>query len=303
MDIQYIERKTGELKEEKIYGRWALSLLYGNSYCSRLFSLAFLPLLARIPWVSKAYGFFQKKPKSARKIAPFIAAYGVDSSEFSDTHFASFNDFFIRKLKPEKRPIASDPLIATLPADARYLVFPDLSQVDGFYVKGQRFDLQSFLQDRVLARRFSHGSMMIARLCPTDYHRFHFPCDGTAGEAQLVDGPLFSVNPLALRKRLSILSENKRMITEIDTEKFGTILYVEVGATCVGTIHQTYCSGEVVRKGDEKGFFSFGGSCLVLLFEPGRISFDEDLVRHSKAGVETKACFGGSMGKVFRKAP
>lgn len=299
MDIQYVERKTGELKEEKIYGRWALSLLYGNSYCSRLFSLAFLPFLARIPWVSKAYGFFQRRAKSARKVAPFIAAYGVDSSEFADTQFASFNDFFIRKLKPEKRPVVSDPCIAALPADGRYLVFPDLSQTDGFYVKGQHFDLPSFLQNSSLARRFSHGSMMIARLCPTDYHRFHFPCDGTADEAELIDGPLFSVNPLALRRRLSILAENKRMITEIATEKFGTILYVEIGATCVGTIHQTYCSKKAVRKGDEKGFFSFGGSCLVLLFEPGRISFDEDLVRYSKAGIETRACFGESMGRAF----
>jgi phosphatidylserine decarboxylase len=172
--------------------------------------------------------------------------------------------------------------------------------VDGFYVKGQRFDLEAFLQDRVLARRFSHGSMMIARLCPTDYHRFHFPCDGNPGEAQLIDGPLFSVNPLALRKRLSILAENKRMITEIDTEKFGTILYVEVGATCVGTIHQTYQAGNTVRKGEEKGFFSFGGSCLVLLFEEGRVCFDEDLVRYSKANIETRACFGESMGLAVR---
>lgn len=297
MDIQYFERKTGELKREKIYGRWALSLLYGNSYYSRLFSLVILPILARIPWVSCAYGFFQKRPKSAAKVAPFIAAYEVDASEFADTQFASFNDFFIRKLKPETRPIVANPLIATLPADGRYLVFPDLSKTDGFYVKGQHFDLSSFLQDPILARRFFNGSMMIARLCPTDYHRFHFPCEGTPGKAQLIDGPLFSVNPVALRKRLSILAENKRMITEIDTGQFGTILYVEIGATCVGTIHQTYKAEEPVRKGDEKGFFSFGGSCLVLLFEPGAIAFDDDLVRNSRAGFETKACFGESMGR------
>jgi len=296
MDIQYIDRKTGQLEKERVYGRRALALLYGNSYFSRLFSFFVLPFLARIAWVSMLYGFFQKRPKSARKIALFIETYGIDVSEFAENQFRSFNDFFIRKLKPETRPIVSDPSIATLPADGRYLVFPDLSQVEDFYVKGQRFDLGSFLQDPVLARRFSEGSMLIARLCPTDYHRFHFPCDGTADKAQLIDGSLFSVNPLALRKKFSILSENKRMITEIDTKLFGTILYVEVGATCVGTIHQTYSSNTPVKKGDEKGFFSFGGSCLVLLFEKGRIVFDEDLIRNSQRGIETKACFGQSMG-------
>lgn len=297
MDIEYIERKTGELKKEKIYGRWALSLLYGNAYYSRLFSLAILPLLARIPWVSRTYGFFQKKAKSARKIAPFIKTYGIDASEFVKTQFESFDDFFVRKLKPEKRPLVADPLVATLPADGRYLVFPDLRQVQGFYVKGQSFDLHSFLRDASVANRLEDGSMLIARLCPTDYHRFHFPCDGQASQAQLIDGPLFSVNPLALRKNLSILWENKRMITEIETDLFGTIFYVEVGATCVGTIHQTYTPNSSVKKGDEKGFFSFGGSCLVLLFEKGRMVFDEDLVRNSKRGIETRACFGESMGR------
>jgi phosphatidylserine decarboxylase len=77
-------------------------------------------------------------------------------------------------------------------------------------------------------------------------------------------GRLFSVNPVALRKCLSILWENKRAVTELDTEAFGTVLCVEVGATCVGTIHQTYTPNQKVGKGSEKGYFSFGGSCLVI---------------------------------------
>ena len=297
MDIQYVDRKTNKIEYEKIYGRWALALLYGNSYSSRVFSLFFLPFLARIPWVSRLYGFFQKQKKSALKIAPFISAYQIDTSEFLETEFDSFNDFFIRKLKPESRPIVSDSSIAALPADGRYLVFPNLSQTDGFYIKGQRFDLDAFLQNSPLAKRLAEGSMVIARLCPTDYHRFHFPSDGTPSSAHLIDGSLFSVNSLALRKKLSILAENKRMITEIETEEFGTVFYIEIGATCVGTIHQTYTPDQRVKKGDEKGYFSFGGSCIVLLFEKGKIVFDEDLIRNSKMGLETKANFGESMGK------
>lgn len=298
MGITYIDRKTGRLEKEKIYGHRVLSLIYGDSYFARLFFVFLLPLLSRIAWGSALYGFFQKTKRSASKIGPFIKTYEIDVSEFAQTQFASFNDFFIRKLKPETRPIIADPKIATLPADGRYLVFSDLSQLEKFYVKGQEFDLTTFLQDACLARRLAGGSMMMARLCPTDYHRFHFPCDGIPSSASLIEGALFSVSPLALRKRFSILSENKRMITEIATKQFGTIFYVEIGAACVGTIHQTYTPNRPVKKGDEKGYFSFGGSCLILLFERGTIVFDEDLVRNSEKGLETLAHFGSSMGRV-----
>lgn len=296
MEIEYVDRKTGKVEVEKIYGRWALSLLYGESIPARIFSFFFLPLLARIPWISAWYGLLQKRPKSAQKIKPFIAVFQVDASEFETQDFQSFNDFFIRKLRPESRPLDPDPNRAVLPADGRYFVFPDVSKASRFYVKGQEFSLASFLRDSALARRLASGSMVIARLCPTDYHRFHFPCEGIADYARPIEGALFSVNPLALRKNLGILWENKRMITEIETDRFGTVIFVEVGATCVGSIHQTFMGGCRVQKGEEKGFFSFGGSCIVLLFEKGRIEFDADLVRNSERGLETKALFGSSLG-------
>lgn len=298
--VQYIDRRSGQLETEKIYGRWALTLLYGESRISRIFSFFFLPFLARISWLSKFYGYLQKRPRSARKVKPFISAFQIDTSEFAETDFGSFNDFFIRKLKAEARPIEPDPKRAALPADGRYLVFEDLKKTDGFYVKGQKFDLGSFLQNPELSSHYEGGSMLIARLCPTDYHRFHFPVSGTPGKPLEIDGPLFSVNPIALRKKLWILSENKRVLTEIETDLFGKLLYVEVGATCVGSIHQTYAAEKKVQKGDEKGFFSFGGSCLVLLFEREKVVFDEDLVMNSRSGLETKTLFGEGFARPYK---
>jgi phosphatidylserine decarboxylase len=295
-EIQYIDRKTKKVEIEKVYGHRALSLLYGNSFASRLFSWIFLPLISRVAFFSSFYGFLQKRASSQKKIKPFISTYGIDTSEFLDSSFSSFNDFFIRKLKKEKRPIVSDPRSLCMPADGRYLVFPDLRSVDRFYVKGQSFSISSFLQNSAYGRRYSEGSMVISRLCPVDYHRFHFVSDGIASASELVKGNYQSVNPIALRQNLSILWTNKRMITEIETERFGTILYCEVGAVCVGTIHQTYTPNTMVCKGDEKGYFSFGGSCLVLLFEKGRVLFDSDLVENSLKGFETRANFGESLG-------
>ncbi len=294
MDITYIERKTGKKLKEKVYGRKLLSLLYGDGALKGFFSTFLLPLLTRISFFSSLFGYLQKQKRSAMKIEPFIAAYGIDASEFAEARFESFNDFFIRKLKSERRPIVSDPDQLALPADGRYLVFPHF---DRFFVKGQEFDLHRFLQDSGLSDRFADGAMAIARLCPTDYHRFHFPCDGISSRPRLINGFLYSVNPMALRKKIAILAENKRMVTEIETDRFGKILYIEIGATCVGSIQQTFPPGSPVRKGDEKGYFEFGGSCIVLLFEKNRIEFDPDFVANSMQGLETLANFGDSLGR------
>lgn len=293
MHIQYIDRKTGQTCTEKVYGLLFLSLLYGDGFWRELFAKVFRPFSARALFLSRFYGYLQKRPASAKKVAPFIREFGVDESEFVETSFHSFNDFFIRKLKPEARPINEDPQVVCMPADGRYLVYP---QFKDFVVKGQEFSLATFVNNSALAARYREGSMAMVRLCPSDYHRFHFPCDGIASKAQLVNGPLYSVNPMALRKRLAILSENKRMITEIETEKFGTILYIEIGATNVGSIRQTYQADGNVYKGQEKGYFEFGGSCIVLLFEKGRIVFDQDLIDNTRKGFETRANFGQSLG-------
>ncbi len=294
MEIWYLERTTGEKRLERVYGHWALSLLYGDGFWNGLFSKLFLPLLAKIPLFSILYGYLQKRKASRKKIPAFIRDFGVDTSEFVHENFQSFNDFFIRKLKPEKRPIVSDPNVLAMPADGRVLVYPTFDQ---FAVKGQEFSLSQFLQNTADGHRYVEGSMAIIRLCPSDYHRFHFPCDGTPISTRLINGALYSVNPLALRKRLSILAENKRVITEIDTERFGTILYIEIGATNVGSIRQTFTPYQKVKKGEEKGYFEFGGSCIVLFFEKGRLEFDADLIRNTQKGLETRANFGTSLGK------
>lgn len=297
MEIQYVDRKTNKVETEKVYGHRALSLFYGDTWTSRLFSFVFSPFLTKLPLFSQMYGYLQKRPSSAKKIAPFLQTYGIDTAEFQEKSFSSFNDFFIRKLKTEARPIVKDPKRAVLPADGRYLVFPCLKQTDLFYVKGKAFDLATFLQNGAYARRFSDGGMVIARLCPVDYHRFHFVADGITSPSKPVIGQYHSVNPVALRKNFSILWTNKRVVSHLDTEVFGKILCVEVGAICVGTVHQTYEPGKKVSKGDEKGYFSFGGSCLVILFEKGSITFDEDLVLNTQKGFETRANFGESLGR------
>ena len=165
MKILFRDRKTGELQEEKVYGKFFLELLYSNHFLSKFYALVFLPIITKVPLLSKLYGWKQKSRSSRIKILPFVEKFGIDSTEFEKPirEFLSFNDFFIRKLKSAARPIASDKHVAILPADGRYLVFPTISKADGFYVKGKKFDLGQLLQDGSLADQYTEGSLVIAR--------------------------------------------------------------------------------------------------------------------------------------------
>jgi phosphatidylserine decarboxylase len=298
---RYIDRKTHQEMTEKVYGKFYIDLLYGTSWFSHLLSFIFLPLFAHINLLSRLYGSIQKSHFSKKKILPFIEKFHVDTSEFLDPvdSYRSFNDFFIRKLKPESRPITPGVDIAILPADGRYLVYENIEKTDGFFVKGKKFSLEDLLRSRQLAQKYAQGSMAIARLAPVDYHRFHFPINCLPEEPQPICGPLFSVNPAALKKHVEILAENKRVITPLKTKNFGTVLFIEVGATYVGSIHQTFDPHEPHIKGDEKGYFSFGGSSLVLLFEPSRIQFDQDLIEASNRRIEVLGQMGQSLGRAL----
>jgi phosphatidylserine decarboxylase len=236
---------------------------------------------------------------SASRVHPFIARYGLDPDEFAGrpADFLSFNEFFYRKLKPSARPIDADPSSIVFPADGRHLGFDKASAIGGVFIKGQTFDLPQLLGDADLAARYADGTLILSRLCPVDYHRFHFPVAGIPGETRLIDGPLFSVSPIALRRKLAYLWTNKRTITPLRTEKFGTVLLLEIGATCVGTICQTFVPGQPVKKGAEKGYFAFGGSSTITLFEPGAVTLESDLVEFSSRQIELYAKVGTCMGR------
>ncbi len=294
--IRYFDRQRKTLETEQIYGekwlRWTYETGPGQFTAGLLLKRALF---------SHWYGWRMSRPASAARVAPFIRDYGLQAADFAQppAEFASFNDFFSRALRPEARPIAAaaDPRVAVLPADGRHLVFPDADLAAGFYVKGSKFSLTSLLADGPLAADFAGAGMVISRLCPVDYHRFHFPVGGTPGGAKLINGCLYSVSPIALRQNIRYLVQNKRRLTLIDSPEFGRVAVLEVGATCVGTIEQLYAPGVAVAKGALKGLFRFGGSCVITLFQRGRIRFDADLVAQSSGCVETFAKMGERLGE------
>lgn len=300
-EITIYDRIQKKTIKEKIVAKKALFLLYGEGILSKIFSFFLLPFIAKLKLTSKIYGFIQRLTFTKKYVKTFVKKYSISTDEFEKNinDFSSFNDFFIRKLKKEKRPFSLDQNTIIAPADGRYLAFEDISKEDGFYVKGKKFSLKEFLQNDKLASKFENASMLIARLSPVDYHRFHFPFDCIPQEAELINGNLYSVNPIALQKRPFIFSENKRMITHLHSEIFSEVLFIEVGATYVGSICQTFFANRSYKKADEKGYFSFGGSTIVVLFKNGTIKFSEDLLKYSKEKIETRCLFGQIIGSLM----
>ena len=291
--IQYFNRYTQRVEAEQIYGEGFLRWIYG-SLSGRLA----LHAVAKRGFFSRWYGWRMDRAASRAKVAPFIQNFRVDPGEFADApeSFRTFNEFFYRKLKPGARLIAGDARTAVFPADGRHLGFADVSRMEGIFVKGAVFSLGELLRDRELAERFQRGSMVLSRLCPVDYHRYHFPVGGLATEPRLLNGWLYSVSPIALRRTIRIFTENKRAITRIESPEFGTVLMLEVGATNVGSFEYTFTPNTRVAKGAEKGYFKFGGSSTITLFEPGRVKLDADLLVHTAERRELYARMGDRLG-------
>lgn len=299
LETIYRDRLTGEYCREKLFAGRGLVFLYGDGWLSRSLGRGCGYLASRSSLFSAMMGRRYRSTRSRRAIEPFIAAFDVDMSESVQPveAFESFNAFFIRRLKAEARPVAAGANVAVMPADGRYLFYPDIaSGSDAWMIKEQKLDLDELVGDVALANEYRGGTLVIARLCPFDYHRFHFPCECRPTEARLINGYLASVHPLALKQNLRVLTTNKRFVTSLETEAFGKVLYIEIGALGVGSVVQTYHPGEWQPKGSEKGYFEFGASCLVLLFKRGTISLDADLLA-GEPGVEVRCLMGQSLGK------
>jgi phosphatidylserine decarboxylase len=292
--IQYFNRYTGRIETEQVYGAGYLQFIYGNP----LGKLALHGLVKRAAF-SRWYGRRMSAPASRMKIGPFVSNYGLNAAEFADDPgtFRNFNEFFFRKLKPGARPIDGSARSAVFPADGRHLGFQDMSKNEGIFVKGARLDLEQLFADRELAARYRGGSLVLSRLCPVDYHRFHFPVGGLPEKPRLINGHLLSVNPIALRQNIKILVENKRFLSLIESPTFGRVATFEVGATNVGSVEYTFLPGVAAAKGAEKGFFKFGGSLTITLFEKGAVRLDNDLTENARQGRELYARMGDRMGE------
>lgn len=291
--IEYIYRKTGEKLIEKVPGEKYLQFLYYNP-----FGKLALDLVVRRKFLTWHYGKEMDKESSVKKINSLIESAGINMKESKKdvSEFKSFNEFFIRELKDGSRPVDIDENTLVSPADGKIFVYENLSEVNKFFLKGDEFTLQEFFKDNFLAEKYKDGVFMIVRLAPVDYHRYHFPADGFISKSKEIKGYYYSVSPHAIKKNFRIYCENKREYSILKTDKFGDIVISEIAATMVGGITQSYTPDSHVNKGQEKGYFYFGGSTVIMMFEKGKVIVDRDLIENSQNGIETKVYMGEKIG-------
>ncbi|MBS4024061.1 MAG: phosphatidylserine decarboxylase [Clostridia bacterium] len=294
MDIHYIERETGKKKKEVVAGEKIIKFVYDTAPGKTL-----LEYFLKRRLLSSLLGFLYSLPFSKGKIANFAREMEIDLTEAEKENledYKNFNEFFIRSLKEGARPVAKEHSHLVTPADGRMLAYENINIHQLLQVKGQEYSLEELLQSSKLAQEYQNGICIIVRLNPSDYHRFHFPDSGIPGPFKRVPGSYYSVNPLALKKIPKVYCQNKRELSQFKSDNFGEIVFIEVGATCVGSIVQTYTPGEAVKKGQEKGYFKFGGSTVILFIKHGEVQIDEDILHNSSLFLETKVKMGEKIG-------
>ena len=295
MQIEYFNRNTQRIEQERVYGENALRWLY-TSFLGRFFSRFLIhPLLSRI------YGHIQSSALSKRKIVPFIKNFGICMDDFlpsegrdSSDPYSSFNEFFIRRFKEGRRIFTQREKLPAF-AEARYFGHESVNAQTAVPVKGKFLTASQILNHPQWHPFFEAGPLLIARLCPVDYHRFHFPDSGKILDFYPIEGVLHSVNPLALKTHPDILMMNERQVSILETETFGKLAYVEVGAVCVGKICQTF-KGKTFIRGQEKGYFLFGGSTVLVFGEQGKWKPSQDIIENTQRGLETYLHLGTEAG-------
>jgi phosphatidylserine decarboxylase len=312
------DRITGQINEERmsIYVRLGIRLLYKglksrdmekkrsmSTYictyypsctCCKAVSIANINTVRKLlKGLSVKQGVKYDDPVSKNEIQKFINFHQLDMSEvlYPVDSFKNFNEFFYRELKPDARPCSApeNNKIIVSPADCRSVVFNTMDQATKIWVKGRDYSMERLLGNAYPddAKRYVNGALGIFRLAPQDYHRFHIPVDGVMGTPKTIEGEYYTVNPMAIRSALDVYGENVRVVIPIDSVSHGRVMVICVGAMMVGSTVITRKAGENVHRAEELGYFKFGGSTILLLFEPGAMRFDDDLVDNSNGALET----------------
>ena len=264
-----------------------LSFLYTNIFGRMLLK----PLIQ--PQVSKLAGRYLSSAHSKWLIPKFIERNEIDMDIYEECDYSSFNDFFTRKIKPDCRPIPEDRDVLISPCDCLATVYP-IQENTTFSIKNTEYTLRSLLRSPRLAKRFRGGYAYVLRLTVEDYHRYLYSVSGKQSKNYHIDGTFHTVNPIA-NDYLTIYKENTREYTVILSKEFGDVLQMEVGALLVGKI-SNHKQSTVVTRGEEKGFFEYGGSTIVVLTQKGRVTPRSDLLTNSKNGYETKVLQAHPLG-------
>jgi len=291
--ISLYNRETKSIEEEFVFEKQFMDFFYSNK-----FGLFLSDLILKRPFISKMLGMRENLSSSKKRIKPFIEKYKINTNEILEPleSFKTFNEFFTRKLKVSAREVKMGQNILISPSDARLLAYK-IDKNTVIPVKGLKFTLDELIGDDSIINTYNKGTCLVFRLAPVDYHRFIYIDNGTHDEIKSIGKYFHSVNPLALKNNFSVFQKNYREICILKTANFGDVIHIDVGALGVGKIIQNHREKASFLKGEEKGYFEFGASTIVLIFKPSTVKIDKDIIEFSKKGIETIVKCGSSIGE------
>ncbi|MCM1101136.1 MAG: phosphatidylserine decarboxylase [Acetatifactor muris] len=284
------DRKQKKKFAEAEDGGRLLAFLYGNPVGRIL-----LKYVAAAPWYSRWRARYYKSRVSARRIPDFVRRHRIDMAPYRDMAFKNFNDFFTRR-RPEGPSVEPGALQAV--AESRCRVY-DVTEDLRIHVKQGDYSLQElFRVGNGKLENFRGGICIVYRLSLADYHRYLYPDRGREGRRHIIRGMLHTVRPVSREER--VFAVNCREWSLLRTQRFGRVLQMEVGAMLVGHIVNRPWTGRFDAL-EEKGYFEYGGSCVIQVFEPGRVVIDRDIREQSAKGMETRVLLGERIGCVAKR--
>ncbi len=286
--MKYRDRQGNEYEKTTGQDKF-LADIYGSVWGRALMKFLGNPVFSKVSRVLLNSGI------SVKAVDAFAKKNNIDLSEYEDREYKSFNDFFTRKIKPDKRFFTKDENLLCSPCDGKVSAY-EITNSSMFVVKNSVYSVQSLLRDSKLADRYNGGAALIIRLSVDDYHRYSYPCSGIKSRNRKIKGVLHTVNPV-VSKYLPVYLENSREYCMILSPKFGDVIQMEVGALMVGKITNDVISKCRVSKGEEKGFFEFGGSTVILLVEKDKVRVCNDFLENTREGFETVVKQGDVLGE------
>ena len=246
--------------------------------------------------VSKLAGKWMSSRFSRGRIEKFVKANGIDMSEYPEREYCSFNDFFTREIKKERRPVDRDPDALCAPCDSRLTVYP-IGDGTSFRIKQSFYSVAEMLDDPEAAAEFDGGYVMVFRLAVDNYHRVCYFDGGKKSASRFIPGRLHTVQSIATDTGHDVYARNCRSVCYIDSDNFGRAAMVYVGALLVGRIVEHKPEECKVERGEEAGMFLFGGSTVALVIKKDAAKIDADILEASGKGLETAVKYGEAIGR------
>lgn len=246
-----------------------------------------------LKWFTNLGKLYMNSKLSKLKIKRFIKKNNINMEEYEEATYNSFDEFFTRRIKSNKRKLSENKNDLVSPCDSKLSVY-EITEDLTFNIKGSTYTVGELLQDQELANKYMGGYILVFRLCVDDYHHYYYIDNGKSLKSKYIKGKFHTVRPIA-HKYVKVFKENCREYNILDTENFGQIIQMEVGAMMVGKICNL--DKKEFKRGEEKGYFRFGGSTVALIFEKDKIELDKDILEKSKEDIEVKVQLFETIGR------